>query len=414
MTKPGHTYLPWMLLGAAAVAGSVYVAARLARLPAAAASRRQALYYVDPMHPTYRSSRPGRAPDCGMELAPVYAGDAPPQTASTGPAPILLTASQEQALRFETETVELAPVHPALHTAGRVAPDEALTYRVAAGVDGWVRRVFSDATGTRVTRGQPLAAFYSKESSSPQQAYAYALDSYERLRTQPSAPAEPLALASQQLATARDNLQFLGMGETQIEQLGRTRGELPDIILASPADGWILQRNIAVGQRFMKGEVLYRIGSLERVWVLGEISPSDLELLGGVRTARILVDGQAALEGRVSSALPQFDAQGRSGKLRLEVDNPHARLVPGMIVDIEFDAPSRLEMTVPAGAVIDSGTTRHVFVAGGSGEYQVREVETGREEGDRIAIRKGLKPGDRVVTAGAFLLDSETRMRERR
>ena len=102
-----------------------------------------------------------------------------------------LTADQEQAVRLETETVQTRPLQTQVHTAGRVAPDEALTYGVSAGVDGWVRRVFSDRTGTGVKRGEALAAYFSKDISAPQQAYVYALESYERLK-QTSVASRPI------------------------------------------------------------------------------------------------------------------------------------------------------------------------------------------------------------------------------
>ena len=140
-------------------------------------------------------------------------------------------------------------------------------------------------------RGEALAAFYSKDISAPQQAYVYALESYERLKTNPSAPAGPLDLAGQQLQTARDNLEFVGMGRAQIEELGRTRREIFDIDLTAPAGGQILERHVTVGQRFMKGELLYRIANLERVWVLADLQRGQEALLGAVAKARIRVPG---------------------------------------------------------------------------------------------------------------------------
>ena len=61
--------------------------------------------------------------------------------------------------------------------------------------------------------------------------------------------------------------------------------------------------------------------------------------------------------------------------------------------------------------MIDSGATKRVFVALGDGEYELREVETGSQEGDRVEILGGLKEGEQVVNAGAFLLDSESRLK---
>jgi Cu(I)/Ag(I) efflux system membrane fusion protein len=377
----------------------------------AGGASRAVLYYVDPMHPSYRSERPGKAPDCGMDLEPVYSDVDPQPSAAMDAGSIRLTTDQEQASRLQTETVEAAPAAHTVRTAGRVAPDEGRTYRVSAGVDGWVRRVFSDRTGYQVTRGETLASFYSKDISAPQQAYIYALESYERIKKNPSPPAEPLALATQQLSTARDNLEYIGMGQGQMEELSRTRGEIFDIKLTAPADGQILERHVTEGQRFMKGELLYRIANLERVWVLADLQSGQGAIPGAIAKARILVPGLPPLEGRVAPSAPQFDEQGRTGKLRIEVDNPRRTLVPGMIVDVDLDAPTPSTITVHADAVVDSGKSKRVFVVLGGGRYEQREVETGWQDGDRVEIREGLKAGERVVTAGAFLLDSESRMK---
>ena len=406
----------WMFsLVIAAMVCAAYLAGRGSRQSAVQgpdAAARPVLYYVDPMHPAYRSSRPGKAPDCGMELEPVYAASDRVEPVEMSPGNVHLTQDQEQAVRLETETVQMTRVAHQIHTVGRVAPDEGLTYRVSAGVDGWVRRVFSDRTGTRVKRGEALAAFFSNDVSAPQQAYVYALESYERLKQAATPQAEPLALAAQQVATARDNLEFLGMGPAQIERLGRTRREVFDVDLASPADGQILERHVAVGQRFIKGELLYRIANLDRVWVLADVDSGDEALLGAITRAQISIDGLPPLEARVAASLPQFDEQGRTGKLRLEVNNRHATLVPGMIVNVDLDAPARSAITVHADAVIDSGTEKRVFIARGGGQYELRQVETGPQQGDRVEIRSGLTTGERVVTAGAFLLDSESRMKD--
>jgi hypothetical protein len=200
---------------------------------------RRVLYYVDPMHPAYRSEKPGKAPDCGMDLEPVYAGGIAAKADAAGPGSIRLTPDQEQAVRLETESVQAATSTHGVHTVGRVAPDETRTYRVSAGVDGWVRRVFSDRTGTQVKRGEALAAFYSKDLAAPQQAYVYSLESYERLKAAPSPPSDQLALAKRQLANSRDNLLFLGMGDPQIEELGSSLIEAVDVNLTAPADGRI-------------------------------------------------------------------------------------------------------------------------------------------------------------------------------
>ncbi len=277
------------------------------------AGSRRVLYYVDPMHPSYRSERPGKAPDCGMDLEPVYDTGEHSRSTAMPQGEVRLTPDQEQAVRLETETVQVAPMGYSVRTAGRVVPDEGKTYRISAGVDGWVRRVFSDRTGSQVKRGEALAAFYSRDIFTPQQGYVYALESFERLKKAQPVPVEPLALAEQQLSTARDNLEFAGMGHSQLEELRRTRHEISDVELTAPADGQILERHVAVGQRFMKGELLYRIANLDTVWVLADIPLGNEALAGAIAKARIHIEGQSELDARVASAPLQFDSQGRAG-----------------------------------------------------------------------------------------------------
>lgn len=372
-------------------------------------NERPVLYYVDPMHPAYRSHKPGRAPDCGMNLEPVYAARPAPRPMTAGS--VHLSREQEDAIQLETETIRVLSGVRRLQTAGRVVPVETLTYDVSASVDGWIRNTWNDETGSYVTRDQDLASFYSREISAPQQAYLYALESYDKVLSQSPPNADQLALAGQQLANARANLQFFGMQSGQIDDLGRLRRESPDLLLKSPCTGQILERNVAVGQRFTRGDVLYRIANLSRVWVLADITSTD-ELLGqSVTRAQVRQQGLAPLAATATMILPQSAPEGRTAKLRLQVDNKDRKLVPGMILDVSLEIPVASAMTLSAAAVLDSGTRKCVFVALGSGAYELRHVETGWQYEDRVEIIHGLTEGERVVTAGAFLLDSESRLK---
>jgi Cu(I)/Ag(I) efflux system membrane fusion protein len=397
-------------LGAAFFAGRASRASRSSQAEGAGSGGRRILYYVDPMHPAYRSERPGTAPDCGMDLVPVYEDGRAATGAAMNPGSVRLTRDQTELIHLETETMRPASA-PHVQAVGRVVPDETMTFRVSAGADGWVRRVFSDKTGTQVKRGQELAAFYSKDVSSPQQAYLFALESCERLKQSASATTDQLELATEQLVIARENLRFIGMGEAQIDSLGRTHREIFDINLTAPDDGQILERNVAVGQRFMKGEVLYHLANLSRVWVLADVYARDAALIRYVRRAHLTIDGFPPIEASVAQPPLQISADGRTRRLRLEVNNEGHRLVPGMIVNVALTVAAGSATTLSVDAVLDSGAKKRVFVAKGEGRYELREVETGWQDGDRVEITSGLKEGEQVVTTGAFLLDSESRLR---
>jgi YHS domain-containing protein len=98
-------------------------------------------------------------------------------------------------------------------------------------------------------------------------------------------------------------------------------------------------------------------------------------------------------------------------KLRLEADNPGFVLRPDMFVDIELPIAKPSGLTIPADAVIDSGREQRVFVEHSPGIFEPREVHVGWRFGDRVQIVQGLAEGERVVSAGTFLVDSESRLK---
>src|SRR5437879_232745 len=133
-------------------------------------SAKRVLYYVDPMHPTYRSDKPGTAPDCGMALEPVYEHGQ-----------IVRVRSETQRLvGVRVELVERVSGSANLRLYGRVAPDETRVYRVNAGVDGYVREISGVTTGSRVDNGEWLATLAAPDARTPIQSYLVALDAVER------------------------------------------------------------------------------------------------------------------------------------------------------------------------------------------------------------------------------------------
>jgi len=113
----------------------------------------------------------------------------------------------------------------------------------------------------------------------------------------------------------------------------------------------------------------------------------------------------------VSPSEPTFDEATLTLKVRLEAANPDAALKPGMFVDVELPIDLPAAVTVPADAIVDSGLRKTVFVDRGNGNFEPRLVETGwRMDGD-VEVTKGLMPGERIVIAGTFLIDSESRMK---
>jgi membrane fusion protein, copper/silver efflux system len=156
----------------------------------------------------------------------------------------------------------------------------------------------------------------------------------------------------------------------------------------------------------------YRIADLTHVWVVAEVFAQEAQYLHPGEAAQItLRETGRRLTARLSESLPQSEAGGSTVKYRLEADNPNFVLRPDMVVDVELPVRMPSAVTVPLDAVVDSGARARVYVEQGEGVFEPRQVETGWRSGERVEILGGLQPGERVVAAATFLVDSESRLR---
>ncbi len=399
---------------AISLAAGIFVAGYVTnRQPGSAAtsSSRQVLYYTCPMHPSYRSDHPGDAPCCGMRLVPVYAGDAV-READTAPEPrgtVQIPTSRQQLIGLRIEEVRRASTSHVLRVPGRIAVDETRLYRIVAAADGWVRKIGPNTAGALVRSGEMLASYYTPNLQATEQSFLFAFATGNQLEREELALGSLRPTASVNLQVAIDALRSLGMSDRQIEELHHTRKLMPEIQIYSPAAGFVVARNISPEQRFEKGSELYQIADIGRVWVTAGLFEKERAFLkpGAIATLR---HANRELRARMSDVLPQFDPQSRTLQARFELDNPDYVLRPGMFVDVEIHVEMPEAVTVPADAVVDTGLRRTVFVDRGSGAFEPREVETGWRLGNRVQIASGLKPGERIVVSGNFLVDSESRM----
>jgi Cu(I)/Ag(I) efflux system membrane fusion protein len=362
------------------------------------ANARRVLYYVDPMHPAYKSDKPGIAPDCGMKLEPVYA-DAGNSTLSAQAGVIHIDADKQQLIGVRVAPVELSSGTHEVRLTGRVTADDTRVYRVNSGVDGWIQQTYDDSVGTYVKKEQRLASFYSRELWAAQQSFLAG-----------TFGASPSKEATQGAPAVADRLRNLGVSEEQIKELSQTRQSSTTAAISSPTDGFIMMRNISPGEKFDRGMEFYRIVDLSHVWILADVFENDSQYYRPGMMATITLPQGKKLHARVSDVLPQIDPATRTFKLRLEADNPGFSLRPDMFVDVELPVRLPAGLSVPADALIDTGLKKRVFVESGPGMFEPREIETGWSFGDRVEVRHGLRAGDRVVSAGTFLLDSESKI----
>jgi len=388
-----------------------FVAGRVTGKPGgeAKSTSRRVLYWVDPMHPAYRSDKPGIAPDCGMALEPVYEGESSSPQANLPAGSILLNAERQQMIGIRVETPKMSMGSRTVRTTGRVTADENHLYKINAGADGWIESLDDNPPGSVVKKTQELAKLYSPDFRTAETTYLGFVASVERLRQNMSM--DEMKQVEDSSRFNEEQLRLFGMGDEQLEQLRKTHRQTSVINLLSPADGVVLTRSISPRQRFEKGQELFRIADLRKVWIVADMHGEDGEMRPGSRAKVSIPELGKTINATVSSSTPLFDETSRTLKLRLEADNPGLLMRPNMYADVEFQAKAPAGLSIPAEAVLDSGLRKIVYVEVNDGVFEPRAVEISGAYSDRVIVAKGLTASDRIVVSGNFLLDSESRMR---
>ena len=335
--------------------------------------------------------------------------------ANLPPGTVKMSPEKQQMIGVRVGLAERRGTTHTIRTFGRVAVDENRIYRVVSASEGWLVDLQGGTTGSLVAKDQILAKIsgrdvFNRDIISGQQAFFLALSTLERKKAD-KAPEEQLTLAAQQVLLAERNLMAIGMPETQIQELERTRKPAQEIEVRAPVAGLVLSRNVYPKFRFDRNTELYRIADLRRVWILADVYENEaVYFKPGIQARVTLAYQKKTFQAQVSRELPLFDAATRTLKVRLELDNPGYVLRPDMFVDVEFPIHLPPAITVPDDAVLDTGLKKTVFVDRGQGFFEPREVKIGWRFGNRVEILQGLAAGERIVVSGAFLFDSESRM----
>lgn len=354
------------------------------------------LYYKSTMIAGQISDKPGKD-SMGMDMEPVYEGDAAESAA------IHIDAATVQRMNLKTAPVERGPVRRQIRAVGTVAYDENGLRDITTKYEGWLERLHVAATWTAVAAGDPLFDIYSPDLYNAQLNYLVAV----RSEGPDGGPLTRAALA---------RLQLFDVPQAFVDDLKRRGEPQRTYLFRAPAAGVVIDKMAVEGQMMKPGEPIYRLADLSSVWVLAQVYESDLPFVhqGQSAAVRATYGPQRTYPGRVDLILPQVEEQTRTATARLVLANPDRSLRPGMFVEVRLEAQlAEAAVLVPDVAVLRSGERNTVFIALDGGAFEPRQVELGqRSEGNFYEVLSGLEGGERVVTSGQFMLDSESQLRE--
>ncbi|MBY7729699.1 efflux RND transporter periplasmic adaptor subunit [Vibrio splendidus] len=350
------------------------------------------LYWVAPMDPNYKRDKPGQSP-MGMDLIPVYADDLSGGKDKAGT--VFIDSSVENNLGVKTASVEFEALSPRIETVGYVAFDESTLWQTNVRAAGWVEKLYINAVGEKVNKGDVLFTLYSPELVKAQEEL---ISAYKTGR-------------KGLIKGSTERLITLGVDKAQIRSITRQGKASQTIEIKAPANGVIASLNIREGGYLSPAQAVISAGPLNEVWVDAEVFERQAHWISSGSNAEMTLDAIPGKEwqGSVDYVYPILDPKTRTLRVRLKFSNPNGELKPNMFANIALKPISDdAVLTVPRSSVIHSGGMTRVVLSEGEGKYRSARIEVGREAGDKVEVLQGLEQGEKIVTSAHFMLDSES------
>ena len=347
------------------------------------------------MHPQIQQPDAGDCPICGMDLI-LLANDS---DGDEGERVLSMSESSRALADIQTTLVKEESPEINIRLVGKLGYDETLEKSLTARFPARIDELFVNFTGAQVLAGDPLAKVYSPELRTAQREL---LNAYR---------ADPESIYT---VAARKKLLLWDLLPEQIDEILES-GEAQDhFTIKAPVGGVVVAKNVSEGDYLKVGEVLFRIVDLSNMWAELDAYESDLGWLKVGQSAALSLKAfpGEAFEGEVAFIEPVINAATRTVPVRVNVPNSEARLKPGMFVEATVSGSSDssgASILVPSTAVLRTGQRAVVYVEKPDSErptYEGREIELGVRAGDHYVVASGLAAGERVVTNGAFKIDS--------
>ena len=331
-------------------------------------------------------------------------------TQKMAPGTVMLSSDSQRLIGVRYTEVRRERMERTIRAVGIVQMDDEKISRVHVKTPGWIQKVYLNYVGKLVRKGQPLFTIYSPDLVSSEQEYLIALKGQEYLSQAPNSDA--ISGAASLLRATRERLRLWDISDAQVQELEKTGKVEQYMTLYSPTTGFVMTRNVYEQSYVAPETELYDIADLSTIWVLVDIYQSEAPFVRVGQAAKMQLSFLPGKEfrGRVNYIYPTLDATTRTIKVRLVFPNPAFELKPSMFADVELKIDYGMQTLVPSEAVLNSGTRQVVFIPMPGGYFEPREIKVGAEFDGQYAVLAGLKPGEKIVASGNYLIDSESNL----
>lgn len=350
------------------------------------------------MHPSVRQNEPGKCPICGMDLIPLERLDD-----TDNPMEVKMSATAVKLANIQTTVITTGNAAKEVRLNGKVQADERKIASQAAHIPGRIEQLLVNFTGESIQHGKILAYVYSPELVTAQQEL---FEAYKIKDTQP-------ALYN----AAREKLKNWKLNEKQIDDIiasGKAAERFP---IVSDVSGYVLKRNVNVGDYVERGMSIYDVVDLSSVWIQFDVYEIDMSWIKQGSAVDFTVQSLPGekFSGKVSFIDPVIDPQTRVASARVEILNSGMKLKPEMFVTgiVKTKLSGSADIILPKSAVMWTGERSIVYEKKESTDgisFMMREVVLGPSLGDSYVIKSGLEPGMEIVTNGTFTIDAAAQL----
>ncbi|WP_303732848.1 efflux RND transporter periplasmic adaptor subunit [Idiomarina piscisalsi] len=371
--------------------------------------------YVCPMHSQIVKDEPGTCPICGMDLVerekkqePQMAEDGHSghdMSAMSSQKSFHVPKAQQQAIRVTTAKATRKDLQPMLKAQAQVRWQQSAKYHVHSRAEGWVEELYADVEGQWVEQGEKLYRVYAPDLVVAQDDYLQLLNSLNEVGNSES--------QRQFKRRGKQRLLLLGMNEQQISELEKTRQASYEVDYYAPQSGYVTELNIQQGMYVSPGLELMTITDDQQLWFMLDIPVRYADQLSTGQMVHLSSDQVSGhWMNKIDYVYPQVDPQTQTLTARVPIDSSIDSLREGLWATGHVElSPVKNALVVPVKSLITTAKNNRVLVQVGEQAFAVREVKTGLRVDDEVVITDGLSEGERVVTNGQFLLDSEASLR---
>jgi len=362
----------------------------------------EATLWTCSMHPQIRMEKPGECPICGMTLIPLESSSSAKENIAADE--IVMTEEAIQLANIQTSVVSKTGANKEIRLLGRIKPDERKLYSQVSHIPGRIERLYINFTGEKVSRGQKMVRIYSPELISAQK------ELFEAIASKDIFP---------QLYTAsRNKLKLWKLSDKQINAIEASGKIREQVDIYSDYSGYVMKRNVELGDHIMAGSNLYDVANLSSVWVMFEAYEADIPWInvGDQVDFNIQAIPGKKFNGKVTYVDPFVSSSTRVAKVRVEVSNPGNKLLPEMyatgIINATLNSKEKA-LIIPKSAVLWTGKRAVVYVKVPHESvisFVYREIILGENLGSFYIVKNGLEEGDVVATNGVFRIDASAQL----